>query len=81
MSIQTQGERGVTDRFVLASGAGLRIMSEMISCARQVLARRILERAYRNAEKKLMALDDRMLRDIGLSRSEITSAVRHLEQQ
>lgn len=81
MSTQTQGERSVTDRFVLASGAGLRIMIEMISCARQMLARRILERACRNAEKKLMALDDRMLKDIGLSRSEISSAVRHLEQQ
>jgi uncharacterized protein YjiS (DUF1127 family) len=44
---------------------------------RQMLARFIHERALRRAEKELMALDDRMLRDIGLSRSEIASAVRN----
>ena len=32
-------------------------------------------RAFRAAEKKLHALDDRMLKDIGLDRSEIRSAL------
>ncbi|MFN3746014.1 MAG: DUF1127 domain-containing protein [Hyphomicrobiaceae bacterium] len=34
----------------------------------------------RQAEKELRDLDDRMLRDIGLTRSEIPSAVRAAEQ-
>ncbi len=32
-------------------------------------------RAFRAAEKELHALDDRMLRDIGIDRTEITSAL------
>jgi uncharacterized protein YjiS (DUF1127 family) len=56
-------------------------VTEIISRAGQILAQRILERAHRQAEKKLLELDDRMLRDIGLSRSEITSAVRSAEPQ
>jgi len=44
---------------------------------RQMFARFIHERALRRAERELMALDDRMLRDIGLSRGEIASAVRN----
>lgn len=31
----------------------------------------------RNAYRRLQQLDDRMLKDIGLSRSDIRSAVRH----
>lgn len=42
---------------------------------RQRLTEYIRQRAFRQAEKELMALDERMLRDIGLSRSEIGSAV------
>ena len=53
----------------------------MISRAGQMLAQRLLERAYRKAEKKLMELDDRMLRDIGVSRGKIASVVRHSEQE
>ncbi|MFN3746795.1 MAG: DUF1127 domain-containing protein [Hyphomicrobiaceae bacterium] len=45
------------------------------------LADYIRQRAFRCAEKELMALDDRMLRDIGLRRSEIGSAVRNPEQE
>ncbi len=33
-------------------------------------------RAFRTARSQLMALDDRMLKDIGISRSEITSVLR-----
>jgi uncharacterized protein YjiS (DUF1127 family) len=43
---------------------------------RRMLTRFIRERALRRAENELMALDDRMLRGIGLTRSEIASAVR-----
>jgi len=32
-------------------------------------------RSFRKAEKELYALDDRMLRDIGINRSEITSSL------
>jgi uncharacterized protein YjiS (DUF1127 family) len=45
------------------------------------LAEYIRRRAFRRAEKELMDLDDRMLRDIGLSRSEIASAVRNPQQE
>jgi uncharacterized protein YjiS (DUF1127 family) len=48
---------------------------------RRTLGRYIRHRAIRRAEKELMGLDDRMLRDIGLSRSEIGSAVRNPEQE
>jgi uncharacterized protein YjiS (DUF1127 family) len=53
----------------------------LISRAGRMLAQHLLERAYRSAAKKLMELDERLLRDIGLSRSEIISAVRHLNQE
>jgi uncharacterized protein YjiS (DUF1127 family) len=41
----------------------------------RVIAEFIRYRAFRAAEKKLHALDDRMLKDIGLDRSEIRSAL------
>jgi uncharacterized protein YjiS (DUF1127 family) len=81
MSTQTQLERSVIARLVDANGGVFRIVTDFISRAGRMLARHLLERAYRNAEKKLMELDDRMLRDIGLSRSEIASAVRSYEQE
>jgi len=81
ISTQTQLERGVSARLVDANGAGVRVVTDIMSRAGQMLAQRILERAYCKAEKKLMELDDRMLREIGLSRSEITSAVRSSEQE
>jgi uncharacterized protein YjiS (DUF1127 family) len=81
MSTQTQMERGVSARLVIANGAAFGIVSHLISRAGRILAQRILEQAYRKAEKKLMQLDDRMLRDIGLTRGEIASAVRSCEQE
>lgn len=48
---------------------------------RPMLNRFLHERAMRRAENELMMLDDRMLRDIGLDRSEIASAVRNPEQE
>jgi uncharacterized protein YjiS (DUF1127 family) len=81
MSTQSHVERGRSARLTVENGAGGHIVSDMIPRVWQMLAQRILERAYRKAEKKLMELDDRMLRDIGLSRSEISSAVRSYEQE
>jgi uncharacterized protein YjiS (DUF1127 family) len=74
-------ERDVGARLVDANGAAFGIVTGLISRAGRMLAQHLLERAYRRAEKKLMELDDRMLRDIGLTRSEITSAVRSSEQE
>lgn len=53
------------------------VLDAIVLHMRQMLTRFIRERALRRAENELMALDDRMLRDIGLSRSEIASAVRN----
>lgn len=74
MSTQTQLERGISACLVVANGAAFRIVTDMISRAGHMLAQHLLERAYREAEKKLMELNDRMLRDI---RSEIASVIRH----
>jgi uncharacterized protein YjiS (DUF1127 family) len=48
---------------------------------RRTLNRFLHQLALRRAEQELMRLDDRMLRDIGLSRSEVASAVRNPEQE
>ncbi len=81
MSTQSDVDRGCSTRLTVANGIGVPAVADMSSRVMQKLAQRILDRAYRKAEKKLMELDDRMLRDIGLSRSEIASAVRHSEQR
>lgn len=47
----------------------------------RLLGEYIRHRAIRRAEKELMALDNRMLKDIGLDRSEIGSAVRNPRQE
>lgn len=48
---------------------------------RHMLSQFLHERAMRRAENELMKLDDRMLKDIGLNRSEVASAVRNPEQE
>ncbi len=53
------------------------LLDAIVVPVRQMLAGFIRERALRRAENELMTLDDRMLRDIGLSRGEIWSAVRN----
>lgn len=45
------------------------------SIVMKVIAGYIRYRSFRMAEKELHALDDRMLNDIGIDRSEITSAL------
>ena len=80
MSTQSEMERDVSARHFIANGAGVRVVTDMTARAGRMLAQHLLERAYRRAAKELMELDDRMLRDIGLSRSEIISAVRHSER-
>jgi hypothetical protein len=77
VSFQTQVKRDASARLVATNGERLQILTDMISRVGQMVAQRILERAYREAEKKLMGLDDRMLRDIGLNHCEIASAVRN----
>lgn len=56
------------------------VLSSAADKARRYLAESIRARAIRQAENELTDLDDRMLRDIGLTRSEIPSAIRHAEQ-
>ena len=68
VSTQSLVNRGGSGQFVGANGAGVRIVTDMISRVGRMLAQRILERAYRRAEMKLMGFDDRMLSDIGLPR-------------
>lgn len=48
---------------------------------KRLLAEYVRNRALRRAENELMALDDRMLSDIGLDRTEIGSAVRNPGQE
>jgi hypothetical protein len=67
MSTQSQMERDVSARLVDSNGAASGIVTDLISRAGRILAQHLLERAYRRAEKKLMQIDDRMLRDIGLT--------------
>jgi uncharacterized protein YjiS (DUF1127 family) len=62
------------------TGAAPSLLIVMAQRARARLAAYICARAIRRAEKELMGLDDRMLRDIGLTRSEIPSAVRAAER-
>ena len=57
--------------------AATALIDAIVVPVRQMLAGFIRERALRRAENELMTLDDRMLKDIGLSRSEIGSAVRN----
>jgi uncharacterized protein YjiS (DUF1127 family) len=64
-----------------SKSTGWAVVDAVALRVRQMLARFIRERALRRAESELMMLDDRMLRDIGLSRSEIASAVRNPSEE
>jgi uncharacterized protein YjiS (DUF1127 family) len=50
-------------------------VSAVAGVAMKVVAGYIRYRSFRMAEKELYALDDRMLNDIGIDRSEITSTL------
>lgn len=67
-------DAGPSDAFIPASLAT--IVADRFNIG-HLLANYVRYRAIRRAEKELMALDDRMLNDIGLRRSEIGSAVRN----
>jgi uncharacterized protein YjiS (DUF1127 family) len=62
-------------------GALLSALGSIERMARAYLAGYVRQRAIRRAEAQLNGLDDRMLRDIGLSRSEIHAAVRRTERE
>ena len=65
----------VAPRFALYSA-----VCRIEQAARAYLAEYLRQRAIRRAEAQLRGLDDRMLRDIGLTRGEIHSAVRDATQ-
>jgi uncharacterized protein YjiS (DUF1127 family) len=64
---------GVTEGKLPTSIAGA--VSTVAGLAMKVIAGYIRYRSFRMAEKELLALDDRMLSDIGIDRSEITSTL------
>jgi uncharacterized protein YjiS (DUF1127 family) len=64
---------GATDGKLPATLTGA--ASSIASFVTKVVADVIRHRSFRAAEKELHALDDRMLKDIGLDRSEIKSAL------
>lgn len=64
---------GVAEGKLSTSIAGA--VSAVTGLAMKVIAGYIRYRSFRMAEKELRALDDRMLNDIGIDRSEITSAL------
>ncbi len=64
-----------------SKAAGSAVFAAIASRAKQWMAEFVRERAFRRAESELHHLDDRMLRDMGLTRGEIASAVRNPGQE
>ncbi len=64
-----------------SKSTGWTVFAVITSQVKQWMAEFVRERAFRRAEWELHSLDDRMLRDMGLSRGEIASAVRNPEQE
>lgn len=56
-------------------------LSSFFGLAERIMTEVIRYRAFRVAEKELHLLDDRMLKDIGIDRSEIRSALSGAAQQ
>lgn len=60
------------------SAAGSRgIVNQVANSVSDRVRAALREYGYRRAERRLSALSDEMLRDVGLHRSEIGAAVRH----
>jgi uncharacterized protein YjiS (DUF1127 family) len=57
--------------------APLAALAAMAHSARRYLAEPVRALVLRRLERELLALDDRMLRDIGLSRSQVGRAIRN----
>jgi uncharacterized protein YjiS (DUF1127 family) len=55
------------------------ILARAVTKTWECIAAYLYRRALRRTEAELMSLDDRLLRDIGLTRSEIPAAVRRAE--
>jgi uncharacterized protein YjiS (DUF1127 family) len=74
-NIQIQGSAfdAVSGHKLKSTSAGA--VTTAIDYIKWAVAEFIRYRAFRAAERKLNALDDRMLKDIGLDRSEIRSAL------
>lgn len=59
----------------------LGVLELAIASCRTIIAAVIGRRLRRALERELARLDDRLLRDIGLNRAQITSALDHIERQ
>lgn len=74
MSMTIIDDTGVEPLWTSALRRGLR-GSSPLRAVRKAIAALVAWRAFRRAESELMALDDHALKDIGLDRSEIGSAL------
>ena len=82
MSTHTTLDDGVDRTFDFATRPRRRHKhARAVRAAWQRLRLRMAARSYRKAEADLQALSDRMLKDIGIDRSEIGSVVRDLNKE
>lgn len=72
-TIRNGGEAIVATR---ANAAAPSILRRIAAAIRELCRIRARERRIRRAEEELAALDDRLLMDIGIARSEIAAAIR-----
>lgn len=77
MSIRRANECEAPDRLENSTLSVVAATRALLARMRRAAAAYVRDRAFQRAELELMFLDDRMLRDIGINRSEIGSAVRN----
>lgn len=70
-----------TSAFVAPSAASTGPITQAVSSVSRWIAAFKAHRKFRKARADLLALDDRLLRDIGLDRSEIVSALINANQE